>query len=149
MSNHEALTLGVDLLAAGGSFVAATHQGVVARGFTDLRPAQVFAFARLAEGGATVRELAAYLGVTSQAVSQFVDEIVDKGYAQRRPHPDDARARLVVLTEQGHTCARAAQAAAEEVTDRWASALGEERLRALREDLRRLAPANGSVCRPW
>jgi DNA-binding MarR family transcriptional regulator len=31
----------------------------------------------------------------------LVGEIVRKEYAERRPHPDEARARLVVLTGQG------------------------------------------------
>ncbi|CAM5506550.1 hypothetical protein SHIRM173S_11637 [Streptomyces hirsutus] len=39
--------------------------------------------------------------MTKQAASQLVDELVRKGYAERRPHPADARARLVVLTGSG------------------------------------------------
>ncbi len=50
-----------------------------ARGFEGMRPAHGFAFARLAPDGATVTGLAAHLGVTEQAASRFVDEMVRKG----------------------------------------------------------------------
>ncbi|MFJ4846225.1 MULTISPECIES: MarR family winged helix-turn-helix transcriptional regulator [unclassified Streptomyces] len=150
MNDEEALAtaLGVNLLAAAGALTAAIHDGVVARGYTDLRPAHGFAFARMAAGGATVTELAAHLGVTRQAAGQLVDELVAKGYAERRPHPDDARARLVVLTGRGHDCTRAAEAAAADAVRPWTGVLGRDRLRALAEDLHRVAP-NGPVRPTW
>ncbi|WP_053654653.1 MarR family winged helix-turn-helix transcriptional regulator [Streptomyces sp. MMG1121] len=140
MQNSEAMALSAALLAAAGDLTQRIHAGVLARGFADLRPAHGFAFARLAPDGATVSDLAAHLGVTKQAASQLVDEIVRKGYAERRPHPHDARARLVVLTERGRDCTRAAEEAAAEVVGRWAELLGEGEVRALRDRLARIAP---------
>ena len=134
------MALSAALLAVAGVLTQRINDGVVARGFTDIRPAHGFAFARLAPDGATVTDLAAHLGVTKQAASQLVDEIVRKGYAERRPHPEDARARLVVLTEQGWACTRAAEAAAAEVVGVWVELLGEGEVRALRECLTRIAP---------
>lgn len=101
VQNSDAMALSAALLAVAGDLTQRIQEGVVARGFADVRPAHGFAFARLAPDGATVTDLAAHLGVTKQAASQLVDEIVRKGYAERRPHPGDARARLVVLTERG------------------------------------------------
>ncbi|MFJ5219654.1 MarR family winged helix-turn-helix transcriptional regulator [Streptomyces sp. NPDC088354] len=150
MNAEEALAtdLGITLLAAAGALTTAIHDGVVARGYTDLRPAHGFAFARMAASGATVTELAGHLGVTRQAAGQLVDELVAKGYAERRPHPDDARARLVVLTDRGHACTRAAEAAAADAVRPWTAALGRDRVRALTDDLRRVAP-NGPVRPTW
>nr|WP_206440468.1 MarR family winged helix-turn-helix transcriptional regulator [Streptomyces scabichelini] len=128
------------LLAVAGELTRRIHDGVEARGFEGLRPAHGFAFTRLAPDGATVTELAAHLGVTKQAASQLVDEIVRKGYAERRPHPDDARARLIVLTEQGWACTRAAEEAAAEAVRPWVELLGEPEVRALRERLLRITP---------
>ncbi|MEU0027667.1 MarR family winged helix-turn-helix transcriptional regulator [Streptomyces sp. NPDC006335] len=139
MQNSEALALSAVLLAAAGDLTQRINEGVVARGF-EARPAWGFAFARLAPDGATVTELAAHLGVTKQAASQLVDEIVRKGYAERRPHPGDARARLVVLTERGWACTRAAEEAAAEAVRTWVDVLGESEVRALRERLGRIAP---------
>ncbi|MFE9683412.1 MarR family winged helix-turn-helix transcriptional regulator [Streptomyces sp. NPDC002701] len=140
MQNSEAMALSAALLAVAGELTQRIHDGVVARGFEGLRPAHGFAFARMAPGGATVTELAAHLGVTKQAASQLVDEIVRKGYAERRPHPDDARARLVVLTARGRECTRAAEEAAMEAVRPWIELLGEGEVRALCDRLLRIAP---------
>lgn len=113
---------------------------MVARGFEGVRPAHGFAFARLAPDGATVTDLAVHLGVTKQAASQLVDEMVRKGYAERRGHPEDARARLIVLTARGWACTRAAEEAAAEAVREWGAVLGEGEARVLREQLSRIAP---------
>lgn len=148
MQNSEAITLSAALLAAAGELTQRIHAGVVARGFEGLRPAHGFAFARLAPGGATVTELAGHLGVTKQAASQLVEELVRKGYVERRPHPGDARARLVVMTELGWACARAAEAAAAEAVAPWVERLGERQARMLREQLQTIAPG-GPVRPTW
>ncbi|MXM63520.1 MarR family transcriptional regulator [Streptomyces sp. HUCO-GS316] len=140
MQNSEAMGLSAALLAVAGELTQRINEGVVARGFEGLRPAHGFAFARLAPDGATVTDLAAHLGVTKQAASQLVDEIVRKGYAERRPHPEDARARLVVLTERGWACTRAAEEAAADAVRAWVALLGEREVRALRDQLVRIAP---------
>jgi DNA-binding MarR family transcriptional regulator len=148
MQNSEALGLTAALLAVAGELTQRIHEGVVARGFEG-RPAYGFAFTRLAPDGATVTELARHLGVTKQGASQLVEELVAKGYVERRPHPRDARARLVVLTERGWACTRAAEEAAAEVVEGWSGALGgEAELRALREQLARIAPC-GPIRPAW
>lgn len=45
--------------------------------------------------------LAQRMGTSKQAVGQIVAELEDMGMVERRPDPDDGRARLVVFTEQG------------------------------------------------
>ncbi|MFE9094795.1 MarR family winged helix-turn-helix transcriptional regulator [Streptomyces sp. NPDC007264] len=148
MQNSEAMGLTAALLAVAGELTRRIHEGVEARGFEGLRPAHGFAFARLAPDGATVTDLAAHLGVTKQAASQLVEEIVRKGYAERRPHPDDARARLVVLTERGRACTRAAEEAAAEAVRPWVELLGEREIRALSRRLFEIAPC-GPIRPTW
>lgn len=140
MRDDEAQALTVVLLRAANALIDGIHAGVVARGFDDSRPAHGFAFTRLAPDGATISDLAAHLNVTRQAASQLVDELEAKGYVERRTHPVDGRARLVVLTERGWACTRAAEQAAAEQARTWAGVLGEDRLRVLIADLARLAP---------
>ncbi len=113
-----------------------------------MRPAHGFAFARLAPDGATVTGLAAHLGVTEQAASRFVDEMVRKGYAERRPHPEDPRARLVVLTERAWACTRAAEDAAAGAVREWGEVLGEGEMRVLLEQVLRITP-RGPVRPAW
>jgi DNA-binding MarR family transcriptional regulator len=136
---RDLLDLPVLLLNAARALVDGIDAGVRARGFADLRPAHGFAFARLAGNGATVGQLAEHLDVTKQAASQMVEDLVTKGYVERHPHPDDARARLIVLTPRGWACTRAADEAANELLRPWADALGPDRLAALRADLSRIA----------
>ncbi|MFE5286830.1 MarR family winged helix-turn-helix transcriptional regulator [Nocardia sp. NPDC056611] len=126
------------LLAAAAEVTDAINDGCVAAGFTDIRPTHGFAFVRMAPSGATVGEIAEHLGVTKQAASQLVDELVKKGYAQRNPHPTDARAKIVTLTERGWACTRAADAAAARFTERWAATLGVAATAELRNALARV-----------
>ena len=145
---RDLLDLPVLLLGAARTLVDGIDAGVRARGFTDLRPAHGFAFTLIAAGGATVADLARHLDVTKQAASQMVDDLVTKGYVQRHPHPDDARARLLALTERGWACTRAADEAAAETLRPWADAIGPERVAALRADLTRIA-APGRLRPTW
>jgi DNA-binding MarR family transcriptional regulator len=146
MEDLAAQSLAVALLAAGRAVVDGVQAGVRSRGFTDLRPAHGFAFTRLAQGGATITELAEHLDVTRQAAAQLADELSAKGYIERREHPHDARAKLLVLTERGWACTRAAEAAIADTVDAWATIVGEDRLRSLASDLARIAP--GGPLRP-
>jgi DNA-binding MarR family transcriptional regulator len=148
VENSESLALSAALLAAAGELTQRIHEGVLARGFEGLRPAHGFAFTRFAPDGATVTELAAHLGVTKQAASQLVDELARKGYVERRPHPEDARARLVVMTGRGWACARAAEEAAAEAVRPWVELLGEQGARTLRTALLTVAPG-GPVRPTW
>ena len=140
--------LPVLLLGAARTLVDSIDAGVRARGFTDVRPAHGFAFVRLAAGDATVTDLAEHLDITKQAASQMADYLLAKGYVEKRAHPTDARARLLVLTERGWACTRAADDAAAEALRPWVSAIGAERLRALREDLSLLA-TSGRIRPIW
>ncbi|MFE7801412.1 MarR family winged helix-turn-helix transcriptional regulator [Nocardia sp. NPDC057440] len=135
---HQGQDLALLLLAAGAAATDAIHSGVQAAGFGDVRPTHGFAFVRMAPNGATVGELAEHLAVTKQAASQLVDELVRKGYAERHPHPDDARARLITLTERGWACTRAADAAAANFAAQWAAVLGDSKITELRNALARV-----------
>jgi DNA-binding MarR family transcriptional regulator len=146
MEYDDAQSLAFGLLAAARALVDGISAGVRARGFADVRPAHGFAFARLAAGDATITELAGHLGVTRQAAAQLVGELETSGYVERRAHPSDARARLIMLTGKGWACTRAAEAAITDTIRPWAAALGEQRLLALRHDLVSIAP--GGPLRP-
>lgn len=131
--------LPVLLLSAARGLVDGVDARVRERGFTDVRPAHGFAFALISAGGATVVELARHLDITKQAASQMVEELAGKGYVDRRPHPSDARARLIVLTEKGWACTQAADEALAEILGEWSALIGDRRLTALRADLAKLA----------
>ncbi|MFJ3900226.1 MarR family winged helix-turn-helix transcriptional regulator [Streptomyces sp. NPDC090025] len=144
----DALVFSTLVLALSGQLVQEIHTQVAQQGFDDLRPAHGFAFARISAGGATTADLAGHLGVTKQAAAQLVEELVRKGYVERHPHPHDARARLLALTETGWAATRAADQAARAAVAPWREALGEARFGELVADLTRLAPP-GPIRPAW
>jgi DNA-binding MarR family transcriptional regulator len=85
-----------------------------------------------------------HLGVTKQAAVQLVDELEKRGYVSRQPHPEDRRARVVVLAPRGWACVERVVALWSEIERRWAALVGPERLTALREDLSAFVTAAGS-----
>ena len=145
----ENTALAVMMLSAAAALVDSVHARVIAAGFDDLRPTHGFAFVRISAGDATVGDVAEHLGVTKQAASQLVDELVHTGYVNRRPHPHDARARLLALTDRGWACTRVGDRAMADVVGQWAAVLGPERIAALRTDLARLAPSGPMRPASW
>ena len=107
------------LLRAATEVAEGVQAGLAARGFDDVRPSHGLAFARIGQGGASVVDLAAQLGITKQASSQLVEQLVQRGYVERELNPGDGRAWLLVLTSRGAACSTAAQAALADVVKRW------------------------------
>lgn len=62
----------------------------------------------LAQGPATLREIADYLGVDAPYATVIVNKLEDVGFAERTAHPDDDRRKLVQLTTAGKEAARLA-----------------------------------------
>jgi DNA-binding MarR family transcriptional regulator len=101
---------------AGHALAQATQERLAATGHDALRARYGFVFQHLVAGPATIGDLAARLGVTQQAASKTVAEMVDAGYLTREPDPADARVRRVALSARGRRAvadARAARAALE------------------------------------
>src|SRR5919198_225632 len=53
------------------------------------------------EGGIQVSELAKLARVRKQSMAQSVEQLEKLGYLERRPDPNDRRAKLVFLTDRG------------------------------------------------
>jgi DNA-binding MarR family transcriptional regulator len=80
----------------------------------DLSWARVRALQRLAAQPQTLRALADLLVADPPYVTLIVDDLEERGLAQRIPHPDDRRAKLVQLTAAGRASAARAQAMLDE-----------------------------------
>lgn len=131
--------LGYAVLRVASQLVDGIQEGLVRRGFDDVRPAHGFAFARLSGAPATASELATHLGVSKQAAGQLVDHLVKRGYLRRQPDPADGRARLLVLTSRGRACTIAADEAAAEVVRLWRDQLNPSQFAQLQQALQALA----------
>jgi DNA-binding MarR family transcriptional regulator len=129
----------VTLLALGlRSLIDQLHERLAAAGLGDVRPAYGFAFSRLAPDGATGQQLAVHLGVTRSAASQLVDEMAERGFVKRLPHPTDRRGKLVVLTGAGWECIRLTEAILADLEASWRDAIGDQRMTELVSTLRQL-----------
>ena len=117
------------------SLIDALHERLAQRGFDDVKP--VFAFVLLAsrEHALTVNDVAQLLGITKQAASKLAEAMERDDYLTRKPHPEDARAKLLHLAPRGRRVLQAAEDIYRELEAEWAKVIGRRRLEALRSDL--------------
>ena len=99
-----------------------------------------FVFQAIGPDGTTATELGRRLGVSKQAAGKTLDTLERLGYVERGPDPQDARRKLVRLTERGVDSLRRSAQIFEDLRARWAEILGPERLRAMETDLRKVTP---------
>ncbi len=112
-------------------------------GFDDLRPAYTNVFPFVTTEGISVSDLAKAARVRKQSMAQTVDELESSGYVERRPDPNDRRARLVVLTPRGDSVRPVAVNAGRRVEQRWAELTSPDEVEALRHSLVRLLTCLG------
>jgi len=69
---------------------------------------RVQALRRIASASMPMGELALLLGIDPPYMTLVVDDLEGRGFVQRRDHPIDRRAKLVVATERGLAAAQEA-----------------------------------------
>ncbi|HEX2316714.1 MAG TPA: MarR family winged helix-turn-helix transcriptional regulator [Thermomonospora sp.] len=122
--------------------IDALHEELARQGHPDLRPMHGFVFQAIGPGGTTAAELGRLLGVSKQAAGKTVDSLERLGYLERAADAADARRKVVRLTPRGLDALERSARIFDELRARWSATLGEERLRALEDDLRRMTPAD-------
>lgn len=140
MTDDSDVAVAMLVLGAATQVIDGIQHGLAERGFTDVRPAHGFAFVRISAGDASMIDVADHLGVTKQAASQLVEQLVQRGYVIREADPGDARSRILKLTERGWACTRAAEQAAADTTDTWRRQLGTTAMGALQSALQAVVP---------
>jgi DNA-binding MarR family transcriptional regulator len=73
-----------------------------------------------------------------QSMAEAVEQLERAGYVERRPDPDDRRARLVLLTDRGRQVRAVAVAAGRAVEAQWTGLTSPEEIAAFRATLQRL-----------
>ena len=104
-------------------------------GFGDLRESHGYLVQHLLRGPHSVGQLSKLLGVTQQAVSKTVAELTRSGYLETLVGEEDARIRLVRLSERGHASVLAARRIRERLEKRLLAKLGAKRAAALKAAL--------------
>ena len=70
-----------------------------------------------ARDGAIQQQIGSAMGIDPSTMVSLVDQLERAGLAKRRPHPQDRRAREVLLTPTGRQALEQARALAEQVED--------------------------------
>lgn len=88
----------------------------------------------------TQAALAEAINADKTRIIGTLDELQDRGYIERFPDPDDRRARLLEITDEGRAVKDAAQAEIQRGEQRWLGELSADEQRAFLRALRRMAP---------
>lgn len=118
---------------------------MVARGHDWMTQAQGSVVGHLRNAGVPQGRLAGLLGISKQAVQQHVDDLVALGVVERVPDPDDARARLVRLTEKGAAALADSNAIKLDIEARYRARLGSDAFAALERALDQLFDAGSGA----
>jgi DNA-binding MarR family transcriptional regulator len=94
-------------------------------GFNGLRPGHGFFVQRLLSGPATATEMAQDLGISQQAASKAVGELVQLGYVSLTIDEADRRRRTATLTERGQQAVALSRTARRELDGRLRRSVGE------------------------
>ena len=99
---------------------------VAASEYSDLREPHLQIFGNI-YGGARLTELAARAQLSLAATSELVNDLQRLGYLERRPDPQDGRAKLIVPTTRGRAALAAAGDRVAEIEAQWARLIGRRR----------------------
>ncbi len=100
-----------------------------------LRPAHAALLPQLDSEGARIVDLALRLGITKQAISQTVSELVESGVVELAADADDGRAKRVRLTKKGAEAAAHELNAMGKVEADLEKQIGQKHMRALHSAL--------------
>lgn len=115
------------------------------REFPDIRRAHSVVFRHVGPAGARLTDLAEQAEMTKQSMAYLVGHLVERGYLQTSRHPDDGRAVLVELTDQGRAFIAAALAGSADLERKLATGMGGTKLAQLRQLLAELNAVSEQV----
>jgi DNA-binding MarR family transcriptional regulator len=113
------------------------------RGYPWITEARGAVIGRLRPGGLSQSALTAELGVSKQAVQQYIDDLVAEGAVERVPDPGDGRARIIRLTPRGIASITEGNEVKRQIEARYRERIGAERFDQLQAALDDLADAEG------
>ena len=98
-----------------------------AHGYPDLRESHLQIFGNVGIDGVRLTSLARRSGLSLAATSEMVDNLVGLGYLERRPDPDDGRAKLIYPTGRGRQALDDAGDRVAQIEAHWAEVVGNQR----------------------
>lgn len=116
------------------------HAELARQGHPHARPMHGFVMQAIGTEGTTAVELGRTLGVSKQAAGKTIETLERIGYVERARDPRDTRRKIVRLTPSGVDMLVRSARIFDDLRARWAAVIGDERLRALEADLRKVTP---------
>jgi DNA-binding MarR family transcriptional regulator len=105
-----------------------------------LRPSQFRVIAMVPYNrGITITELADRVGMTKQAIGQFVTTLVDSGHLVTEEDPQDRRLRIVRRTRRGDEVTQELAHMLDGLEQRWAERVGAKRYGQFRQTMEEIA----------
>ena len=124
---------------ARGVLSGAVLRHLRATGSPALRAAHQQVFENVDPGGTRLTTLAERAGMSHQAMGELVAELVEQGYLERIPDPDDRRSRRVRPTAEGRKLIDRGREYLDGVREEWERSLGDLGVGQVLEALRALA----------
>jgi DNA-binding MarR family transcriptional regulator len=125
--------------AARGTYSRSIRAQIRAIGVDDLPRNGIVVMTGIDTVGGPGQNLPRWLGVSKQAVSQVVDTLVNRGYLERSPDPDDRRRNSLEITQRGREVLDAAYLGVEAVESQLGDLISPEQFEAMRAGLYALA----------
>ena len=129
-SSDDETDLALTVVLAGLAIADHIRDALVAEGIAEIRFSQLFVFARLERGPATIGDIAREMRFSHQAASTLVNQLEGAGLARRVRNPDDGRSRLVELTPEGMRALRVGMASRDDLLERLRAHSSDEDLAA-------------------
>jgi len=85
------------------------------------------------EKGIRAVEIARQVGISKQAVSKLVDELLQKGYVSLKADPADGRASLVYMSPKGNDFLRRAIEHTKQVETSWQAVVGKQEFKVMKQ----------------
>jgi DNA-binding MarR family transcriptional regulator len=114
------------------------HLGVQSEGYSDLGAAHIGLFRYEGLDGRRPTDLAQRMQITKQSVHDLLRHLERRGYAERRPDPDDKRSRLIYLTPRGRRLEAVARKYARLAERELEDELGQKRFQEFCTTLRKI-----------
>lgn len=131
------LDLSLTALFAGWAMTDEVQRRLTGQGFGDLRFNDGVVIQHVLAAPLSITALADRMGVTQQAASKTVADLERRGLLSREPDPEDARTKLLHLTEHARDAVEATRTLRKELQDELEAEFGVHRV----EDARALLAA--------
>jgi DNA-binding MarR family transcriptional regulator len=110
-------------------------EGLHARGYAELRSTHTTLLSNIDLAGSNVTVAAERAGITKQAMGRLATELEGLGYIRVEGDPEDARIRVLQLTETGKQLMLDSLEVMAELERRYARSLGRDRLAGMLQGL--------------